>query len=59
VYANGFLFEKMHNVFVGTTKLDGASKGYNDGNQVAPKATSILNLVDINENVASEIPKSF
>ncbi len=53
------LVEKMHNIFVGTIKASGAPKAYNDGNQVAPKVTSIQNLVDINENVAHDIFKSF
>ncbi len=48
----------MHNIFVGIAKANGAPKAYNDGNQVAPKATSILNLVHIDEDVAHEIPKS-
>jgi len=52
------LVEKMHNIVVGIAQANGAPKAYNDGNQVAPKAASILNLVDIDEDVAHEIPKS-
>jgi hypothetical protein len=48
----------MHNIFIGTEKAIGAPRTYNDGNQVAPMGAIILNLVDINEDVAQEIPKS-
>lgn len=49
----------MHNIFISTTKVGGGAFGtYNDGNQVAPKGASILNHVDIDEDVTQEIPKS-
>jgi len=48
----------MHNIFIGITKVGGAFGTYNDGNQVAPKGVSILNHVDIDEDVTQEIPKS-
>ncbi len=46
------LVEKMHKIFAGIVKASGARKTYDDGNQVAPKVASILNIVDIDENVA-------
>jgi hypothetical protein len=52
------LVEKIHKSFVGIAKASGALKAYDDGNQVALKALSILNLVDIDEDVAQEISKS-
>lgn len=55
---NGFGIKKMHNIFIGTTKVGGVFGTYNDGNQVAPKGASILNHVDIDEDVTQEIPKS-
>jgi len=51
-------FEKMHNIFVGITKACGTPRAYNDENQVAPKGASILNPIDIDENVAQKILKS-
>jgi hypothetical protein len=51
-------YKKMHDIFIGTTKVGGAFGTYNDGNQVAPKSASILNHVDIDEDVTQEIPKS-
>ncbi len=48
----------MHNIFARTSKASGAPKAYDDGNQVAPKTARILNLVEIDEDVAHEIPKS-
>ncbi len=52
--ANGFVSKKMHNIFISTTKVGGAFGTYNDENQVAPKSASILNHVDINENVTQQ-----
>ncbi len=52
--ANGFVSKKMHNIFISTTKVGGAFGTYNDGNQVAPKSASILNHVDINEDVTQQ-----
>jgi hypothetical protein len=45
----------MHHIFARTTKVGRAPRAYNDENQVAPKGASILNLVDIDEDVAHEI----
>jgi hypothetical protein len=42
----------MHNIFARTSKVNRANGAYDDKNQVAPKGTSILNLVDIDEDVA-------
>ncbi len=50
-------FEKMHNIFVGIAKACGTPRTYNDGKQVAPKGASILNFIDIDEDVAQEITK--
>ncbi len=41
----------MHNIFVSTTKVGKAPRACDGGNQVPPKGASILNHVDINENV--------
>jgi len=51
-------FEKMHNIFTGITKACGTPRAYNDENQVAPKGASILNPIDIDEDVAQKILKS-
>jgi len=45
-------YEKMHNIFARTSKANRAHGTYDDKNQVAPKGTSILNLVDIDKDVA-------
>jgi hypothetical protein len=49
----------MHNIFASTSKANGAHGAYDDRNQVALKHTNILNLVDIDKDVAQEITKSF
>lgn len=48
----------MHNIFARTSKSNGAHGAYDNRNQVALKCTSILNLVDIDKDVAQEITKS-
>jgi hypothetical protein len=45
-------YEKMYNIFVKTSKANRARGAYDDRNQVAPKGISILNLVDIDKDVA-------
>jgi hypothetical protein len=42
----------MHSIFARTSTVNRACGAYDDRNQVAPKGTSILNLVDIDKNVA-------
>ncbi len=51
-------FGKMHNIFGRIAKACGTPRTYNDGKQVAPKGASIMNPIDINADVAQEIPKS-
>jgi hypothetical protein len=51
-------FKKMHNIFARIAKAYGTPRAYNDGKQIAPKGASILNPIDIDEDVAQEIPKS-
>jgi hypothetical protein len=48
-------FEKMHNIFTRITKSCGTPQTYNDQNQVAPKGATILNPIDIDEDVAQKI----
>jgi hypothetical protein len=47
----------MHNIFEGVTKAYRTPWAYNDDNQVAPKGASILNPIDIDEDVAQKIFK--
>jgi hypothetical protein len=42
----------MHNIFARITKVGRTPRSNNDGNQVAPKGASILNPINIDENVA-------
>jgi hypothetical protein len=51
-------YQKMHNIFARTSKVNGAHGAYDDRNQVALKRTSILNFVGIDKDVAQEITKS-
>jgi hypothetical protein len=45
-------YKKMHKIFARTSKVNRACGAYDDRNQVTPKGTSILNLVDIDKDVA-------
>jgi len=45
-------YKKMHNIFARTSKDNRSRGAYDDKNQVAPKGISILNLVDIDKDVA-------
>jgi hypothetical protein len=51
------LAEKTHNIFTSTTKVGKALRAYDGGNQIPPKGASILNHVDIDENVMHDIFK--
>jgi len=58
VLANGFGLKKCITFFIGIAKACGTLRAYNDENQVAPKGASILNPIDIDEDVAKKIIKS-
>jgi len=47
----------MHNIFKSRSKVGKTLGAHDGGNQVAPKGASILNHVDIDENVMHEIFK--
>jgi hypothetical protein len=47
----------MHNIFTSKSKVGKTLGAHDGGNQVAPKGASILDHVDIDENVMHEILK--
>jgi len=49
----------MYNIYVSTMQISKAFRTYNNMNQVTRKGASILNLMDIDENILQKIFKCF
>ncbi len=49
----------MYNIYVSMMQIGKAFRTYNNVNQVTPKGASILNLMDIDENILRKISKCF
>jgi hypothetical protein len=58
-FAIGFKTKKIYNIYVSMMQIGKTFRTYNNAKQVTPKGASILNLMDIDENILQKISKCF